>query len=140
MKPFESGTSVMQTKLLMTLSAAFMLILGLSGLFMPQEILIHFGMAVINFAVLLIQISGSLYVGFAMLNWMSRENVIGGIYGRPVALANFLHFAVVAVTLLKAQLGGTMQSHEIWALFGLYSMLALWFGLVLFTHPGDRKT
>jgi hypothetical protein len=129
----------MHTKLLMTLSAAFMLILGVADLFLPQEILIHFGMSAVNLAVLLIQISGSLYVGFAMLNWMSRENIIGGIYGRPVALANFLHFAVVAVTLLKALLAGTMLPRETWALCGLYSVFALWFGLVVFTHPGDKK-
>ena len=129
----------MQTKFLMTLSALSMFVLGIIALFLPKEILIYFGMTVVNLAVLLIQITGALYLAFAMLNWMSRGGVMGGIYGRPVTMANFLHFAVVAVTLFKALLGGTMLPREVWALCGFYFVFALWFGLVVFTHPGDKK-
>ena len=124
----------MKTKALMSLSAILMAALGLAASFLPQEILSYFGAEPRSLGVLLIQIVGALYLGFAMLNWMARSNLIGGVYSRPVAMGNFLHFAVVAVTLLKALLSGTRA--EI-LLVGavVYSVFAVWFGLVVFTHP-----
>jgi hypothetical protein len=124
----------MKTKALMSLSAILMALLGIAASFLPQEILSYSGADPRDFGVLLVQVIGALYLGFAMLNWMARANLIGGVYSRPVAMGNFLHFAVVAVALLKALLGGA--SAEI-LLVGavIYSAFAVWFGLVVFTHP-----
>jgi hypothetical protein len=83
---------------------------------------------------LLIQIAGALYLGFAILNWMAKGALIGGIYSRPLALGNFLHFAVSAIILLKALLGG-FKPIEIIVGATVYSLFAVWFGLVTFTHP-----
>jgi hypothetical protein len=47
---------------------------------------------------------------------------------------NFLHFAVVAIILLKALLGG-FKPIEIIVGAAVYSLFGVWFGLVLFTHP-----
>jgi predicted membrane channel-forming protein YqfA (hemolysin III family) len=129
-----SAHAKMKTQALMSLSAVLMAALGLCASFLPQEILSYFGADPRGLGVLLIQVVGALYLGFAMLNWMARANLIGGVYSRPVAMGNFLHFAVVAVTLLKALLGG-MRS-EVVLIGGLvYSVFAVWFGLVVFTHP-----
>jgi len=69
-----------------------------------------------------------------MLNWMARTNLIGGVYSRPVALGNFLHFAVGTVLLAKVLLGGwTNIAVVIGAV--VYAVFALSFGVVLFTHP-----
>jgi hypothetical protein len=123
------------TKILMTASAAFLGLLGVAATFLPQEILRGLLPEPNPQIVLIIQITGALYLGFAILNWTARANLIGGIYSRPVALANFLHFAIVAMALLKAVAGGKL---EIVFAFGLalYLLFAIWFGLVLFTHPG----
>lgn len=118
----------------MTLSALLMALIGVAATFLPQEILSYFGADPRGLGVLLIQIGGALYLGFAMLNWMARGNLIGGVYSRPVAMGNFLHFAVVAVTLLKALAGG-MRGGPILAGTVLYSVFATWFGLVAFSHP-----
>jgi hypothetical protein len=124
------------TKLLMRLSALFLGVLGLIASFMPQEILARYGTPSSALDILLIQVAGALYLGFAILNWMARDILIGGIYARPVALGNFLHFAVVTLTLWKSIGGGALRGHEIIAGAIVYSVFAAWFGLVLFGHPG----
>lgn len=127
----------MKTKALMTLSAMLMASGGIAASFLPQEILSYSGIDASGFEVLLVQVLGALYLGFAILNWMARGNLIGGVYSRPVAMGNFLHFAVVAVTLLKALLSGT-RAEIILAGAVVYSIFAVWFGLVVFTHPAKR--
>jgi hypothetical protein len=128
----------MQTKLLMSLSALFMAVLGLGASFGPLEILGHYGLSGGGPDVLIIQVAGALYLGFAILNWMARANLIGGIYSRPVALGNFMHFAVVAVTLLKVMTSGAVRSREILVASIIYSFFSIWFGLVVFTHPSAK--
>lgn len=122
----------LHTKVLMMASALCMGACGMALSFLPQEILAWNALAQSALSVVLLQALGALYLGFAALNWMARANLIGGIYSRPVALANFLHFAVLAVVLLKAVPGLPVA----WlALCLVYCLFAIWFGLVLFTHP-----
>lgn len=128
----------MNTKLLMSLSALFMAGLGIVASFLPQEIAAHFGTRPDVHVVLVIQIGGALYLAFAILNWMAKAVLIGGIYSRPVALGNFLHFAVVAIILLKALAGG-YRANEIIAGAAIYSLFGVWFGLVLFANPIPPK-
>lgn len=124
----------MNPRLLMTLSAAAMAAAGLAASFLPQEILTYFGRAQDACGVLLLQVAGALYLGFAMLNWMARANTIGGIYNRPIALGNFLHFTVAAIALLKA-LGRGPHDPVLLIAATAYVAFAIWFGLVVFTHP-----
>ena len=84
----------------MTASALVMGALGLAATFLPQEIAAYLGAS--TTLPLLIQILGALYLGFAMLNWMARTSLIGGIYSRPVASGNLVHFVVGALALAKA--------------------------------------
>jgi hypothetical protein len=128
----------MHTKLLMSLSALFMAILGFAATFAPQEILGHYGLSRGGPAVLLAQVAGALYLGFAVLNWTARANLIGGIYSHPVALGNFVHFGVVAIALLKVVAGGALRNGEIIVGATIYSAFAVWFGVVVFTHPGSK--
>jgi hypothetical protein len=123
------------TKLLMSLSAVFMAAAGSCATFLPQEILARCGCDRGGEAVLLIQAGGAIYLGFAILNWMARSNLIGGIYSRPVAVGNLLHFAVVAIALVKAVIGGSVRTSEVVVACVIYSVFAVWFGIVVFTHP-----
>jgi len=124
----------MNTRLLMSSSALFMAVLGVVGSFLPQESVAHLGAPPDPPVVLLIQIAGALYLGFAILNWLAKGVLIGGIYSRPLAFGNFLHFAVVAIILLKALLGG-FKPIEVIVGAAVYSLFGVWFGLVIFTHP-----
>lgn len=123
----------MHTRILMISSAAFMAVLGLATSFGAQEVLSLHGSTPDNATILLIQMMGALYLGFAMLNWYARGILIGGIYARPVALGNFLHFLMVGITLSKAAIVHAAIPLAISAL--VFSVFAVWFGLVLFRPP-----
>ena len=129
----------MNTRLLMTASALFTGLLGVVASFLPQEILASFGATLDVFSVLVVQLAGALYLGIAILNWMARANLIGGIYSRPVAMGNFLHFMMGALVLLRAWIDG-ITGIAIPAGASVYTIFAVWFGLILFNHPLRDKT
>ncbi|HUR36895.1 MAG TPA: hypothetical protein VM009_03695 [Terriglobales bacterium] len=128
----------MRTNLLMWMSAAFMGICGLVFTFMPQETLVYWQIEPLRLLVLILQLTGGLYFGFALLNWMGRDSLMGGIFGRAVAIGNFAHFLIGALALLKAAVAG-WGGTSIIAGSVIYSVFAVWFGLVLFTHPSPPK-
>ena len=125
----------MNTKLLMTLSAIILALIGISLIFFPKEILNYFGSSVSDTLELLMQIIGSFYYAFAMLNWMSKGSIIGGIYNRPIAIANLTHFVIAGLALIKGIFSNPSLSYIIWSIGILYSIFAILFGLVAFNHP-----
>ena len=118
----------MYTRALMIFSALFMAALGLFTLFAPDKVLGMHGTPPDNATMLLIQMMGALYLGFASLNWAARGVLIGGIYARPVAIGNFTHFTIVAIMLAKAAI-----KFGVWQLAtsaAVFSLFAIWFGFV----------
>ena len=123
----------MKTKILMMLSAVFLALLGLATSYWPDKVLGMHGTVPDYATLLLIQMMGALYLGFAILNWTARGVLIGGIYARPLALGNLLHFAMVGIMLIKAAIKfGAVQLAT--SAF-VFSAFAIWFGVVLFTSP-----
>jgi hypothetical protein len=120
----------MNTKLLMMVSAAFMAVLGVLTSFLPHEVLGLHGTQPDGPTVLLIEMMGALYLGFALLNWTARGVLMGGIYARPLALGNFLHFAMVGVMLTREAIDHKAVPLAISAL--VFSIFAIGFGTVLF--------
>ncbi len=129
----------MHTKLLMGASASAMLLAGIALTFAPQELLSIPGSCYHPETVLILQAAGALYMGFALLNWMAKDSLIGGIYSRPVAMGNFLHFLIVTMALVKALAAGTRTTGVIAAAL-VFALLAAWFGLVVFGSPFRSKT
>jgi hypothetical protein len=120
----------MNTKFIMGTSALFMALLGLITIFFPQEVLSYLGAENPSDASLMVSILGSMYLGFAFLNWYSKTITIGGIYARPVAMGNFVHFAVGAVTLAKAYLAGGLQF--LIPIMLIYAAFGVSFGWIIF--------
>lgn len=129
----------MNTKLLMSSSALFQGLAGVSFLFLPQEIASYFGINPNTITILLLTILGALYLGFAMLNWMAKGNLIGGIYSRPVAIGNFTHFMVVAVSLLKLVFKPQEHLEVVISLTIVYSIFAIAFAYVFLANPAKSK-
>ena len=123
----------MHTRILMILSAAFMAIIGLAFSFMPQEVLGLHGTEPDTATVMLLQMGGAVYLGFAVLNWTARGILLGGIYAKPVAAGNFLHFVMVAIMLIKAAVEFLVLPLAISA--AVFSAFAVWFGIVMFKPP-----
>lgn len=124
----------MNTKLLMMTSALLMAVCGAALLFVPHEILNYFGTPNGGIGVLFVQLAGALFFGFAMMNWMAKTVLIGGIYARPLAIGNFAHFSIGALGLLKFAYAA-QNSYAVWTFALFYTIFAILFGIVLFTHP-----
>ena len=129
----------MNTKWVLTASALFLAVIGIGLTFLPKEIAGLMGLESIKFFPLVLQLAGSLYFSFAMINWMAKGSIIGGIYNKPIALGNFTHFFIGALALLKfwMNVGGLPQSVEI--LTVLYALFAILFGLIVFKHPAGNS-
>ena len=115
-----------------------MALLGLAASFGPAELLSAAGVGATEELKLLVQVMGALYLGFATLNWMSKDSVIGGIYALPTALANFLHFFVAGMSIIKV-LAREPGSAPLWVLAAAYAGFAVAFGLVAFRPAPVRK-
>jgi hypothetical protein len=127
----------LNTKLIMSCSS---LVLGLAGaacLFAPEELAAGFG-ANVAFLPVLIQLAGALYLGFAMANWTAKGSSIGGIYGRPLSMANLTHFAIGTLALLRFVL--THRSSAVTnAVLIVYALFAVLFAYVVFVaSPGSH--
>lgn len=117
----------MNTRLIMTSSAIFMGLTGITLTFLPEAIAPQWGNAIV------VQILGALYFGFAIVNWMSKGNLIGGIYNRPLAVGNLSHFLVAALALIKVSMRDASTFTLIITV--IYSLFAAAFGYIMFTHP-----
>jgi hypothetical protein len=117
--------------MLMTCAAIVLSVGGLACSFAPGELLAAAGIVEAPaLALLVVQALGAAWLGFALLDWHARGAPFGGIYGRPVALGNFLHFTVIALALAKAAFAAPAMPLVGLALF--VAAFALAFGRVVF--------
>lgn len=124
----------MKSKIIMVSSAAFMAVMGLVLTFAPDELVLStVGHAEPQIKIAL-QLLGALYLSFAMTNWMTKDGIIGGIYNRPVAIGNFLHFLMGGLALARLLLGGN-ENPVMVIITLLYTAFAIAFYFVVFRHP-----
>lgn len=125
----------MKTKLLMTSSALFCGIIGILLSFLPNEIAEYLSVEPTTITILFLKILSALYLGFAILNWMAKGTLIGGIYNRPIAIGNLMHFGVGAIALVKVISNIQTHSEIIIFLTVFYVIFALLFAYVFKTNP-----
>jgi hypothetical protein len=128
----------MNTKLLLGASAIVMGASGLAGTFAPQELATALGITSTGVLPLLIQLLAALLFGFAMVNWMARGSLIGGIYNRPVLVGNVAHFLIGGLAAIKAVLAGEHRPLVI-GIAAVYAVFAIGFGTLLFRGPVTAK-
>lgn len=125
----------MKTKLLMTSSALFCAIIGILLSFLPNEIAEYLNVELTIITILFLKILSALYLGFGILNWMAKGTLIGGIYNRPIAIGNLMHFGVGAIVLVKVISNIQTHSEIIIFLTVFYVIFALLFAYVFKTNP-----
>lgn len=125
----------MNTKLLMASSAVFLCIMGISFSFLPEEIMVYLNGNSDPITLLFLQILGSLYFGFGILNWMAKANLIGGIYSKPLAIGNLAHFGISAIALLKIIFEAQAHVEILILLAVIYIIFAICFGYVFMKNP-----
>jgi len=117
------------TRVIMVSSSLCLAIAGIACLFLPSETMALLGMPGAND--LVAQLLGALYLGFAAANWTARGSMIGGIYARPISVANFFHFVVGASLLAKAISSERLNAAYL-AVALVYLVFAVLFALLLF--------
>lgn len=129
----------MNTKYVVLSSALFLGLMGVVLTFMPGELLIYFDLDSNKIVQIALQLLGGLYFGFGMLNWMSKASLIGGIYNRPVVIANLSHFMIGGLALIKGFLDSNGWPIPLIILTFIYVIYAVFFGVLLFRHPIPEK-
>ena len=125
----------MNTKTLMIISAIFLAVNGFGFTFFPNEIA---GLLINDdnyIFILILQILGALYLGFSILNWMSKASLIGGIYNKPILIGNLLDFFTASMALIKLAFNVETNLQLIFSYTIIYSLFTLFFGYVFFTNP-----
>jgi hypothetical protein len=125
----------MNTKLIMTSTAILLAAIGISLTFAPDIITRLLGINESIELSLILQLLGAAYFAFAMLNWMAKGAIIGGIYNRPIASANLTHFLIGGIALTKAALTNNQIPLILSIMAGFYMVAACVFGLLISRHP-----
>lgn len=122
------------TKLVMASSAIVMGFVGLCCTFLPDEIQQMAGAENIGLFPITIQLLGAIYFAFGALNWTAKANLIGGIYSRPVAMGNLVHFVMASLALFKF-----FMAHSEFKILlipiAICAIFAICFWKVVFTSP-----
>ena len=131
----EKKTNKMNTKTLMLLSSFFLGVIGSILTFFPDEIISSIGILPNPISTLSFQLLGALYLGFAILNWMAKGSLIGGIYNKPIVVGNLMHFGVGAFALVKIISEIQVHLEIAISLTAIYAIFAILFVYVFRTNP-----
>jgi hypothetical protein len=124
----------------MTSTAILFAAIGISLIFAPNYIIRLFGINDSMGLNLILQLLGAAYYAFAMLNWMAKGAIIGGIYNRPIAIANLTHFLIGGIALTKVAFSNHQLPLVLAIMAGIYIVIAGIFCIVISRHPGTTST
>lgn len=118
----------MNTKVLMGASSLALGLAGIAASFAPSELLRVLGSSAAEPLPVLIQLLGAMYFAFALTNWTAKDNIIGGIYSRPISLGNCVHFVAGALALAKQQFshGVTLPLVAVLIAYTLFAICFAW--------------
>ncbi|WCT12531.1 hypothetical protein [Mucilaginibacter jinjuensis] len=128
----------MNTKLILTVTAILFALIGIFLTFAPDYVMTLMGISPNKGIELILQLLGATYYAFAILNWMAKGAIIGGIYNKPIALANFTHFLIGGMALTKAAFGHNNLPTIVSVLGGFYVVCALVFWVMMSKHPKPK--
>jgi hypothetical protein len=124
----------LSSTLISRVSAAVLLIAGLALLLAPDAVLPRLIPDYPPTALWLGQLLGAAWLGVATLNWASRATILGGIYGRPIVLANVAIYCIGALVMLGAARRAELPG-AVWTVVALAVVLAVAYGLLLWRGP-----
>lgn len=130
-------TSQLPTNRLLVVISAVYAVSGLALLFVPELILAQATAVVPPIAVWLIGILGGALIALALLNWFQRHTMMGGIYGRPLLLANLMLTTNVAFSSLRMWRDQHAMAYAIIGLVAVVFVVA--FGRLLFGKPAALR-
>lgn len=128
------------TKTLLVASTIFNGMVGLLTSFLPQELLQRNGLSPSPINILLVQLLSAFYLGIAMINYLSKDAIIGGIYNRPILMGNIAYHGITSVILVKYILSQDTFSTTFITLTVVYCALSLGFLKLFFVVPSKQIT
>jgi hypothetical protein len=126
---------ILNTRVIMTVSAIYLALMGIILSFMPNEVAEFIGLQNSKTIQLILQITGAQYFAMALLNWMKRTSVIGGIYNRPVSITNYTHYLIGTLASWKLLLGKADLPMAFWVLAAFYLIFAVLYGFIFYRNP-----
>ena len=124
------------SRIILIISGILLALSGTALVFLPLEIVAVLGSAGGAGVPVLAQLFGSALIAIGFINWNSRANLMGGIYGRPLALGNFFFFAVSAISVAKER--SHLPPFALVIILGL-GLFAIAFGWILFFADPIKK-
>lgn len=128
----------MNSKFLLLSSAVFLGIFGIALSIFPAETAAYAGIDMGPVSVVSLQLLGAALLGFALLNWMSRNSIIGGIYGKPLLIANLVHFLMGSLALIKMVKDVDKHFGVMVILTVIYSLLTIGFVAAFVINPKQK--
>ena len=127
----------MHSTLISRVSAGLLLAGGLGLLFAPDVILPRLIAGYPEAGLWLGQLLGAAWLALAELNWLSRTNLLGGIYGRSVVLPNAAFYFIATMVLIKAVSAPSMPVW-LWIVAIPTALMAGMYSWLLFRGPMTR--
>lgn len=118
---------------LLVLSAVVYAVAGLPLLFAADVILRPVDAGITPAGVWMAGMMGGALVAFALLNWFNRHQMMGGIYGRPLLIANLMLLTNVTFPALRMWRTDPRPSFAIITVVA--GVLLVLFGRRLFRNP-----
>jgi hypothetical protein len=109
-------------------------IFGLILTFAPDE-LMHYINAHNQNGVILIQFLGAFFISYSIMNWMSKDSILGGIYGKSIMLGNCVFYVSSAFALYKVAANNTLFI----CLALLHTFLGISYYLLMSSDPQNKK-
>jgi len=116
------------------ISAGLLLVGGLSLLFASDTILPSLIPTFPVAGAWLGQLLGASWLGFAAFNWLNQSLLLGGIYARPVVMANAMFYLIAFTVLLKLATRRDVP-HVVWFLALPIVLFAVFYGWLLVRGP-----
>ena len=127
----------MSSRLIASSSAALLFVSGAALLF-AADVIVPAGVAGFDAAhAWLAQLLGGAWLGLAAVNWLTRRTVLGGIYGRPVVLANLWMYFINTTVLADAASAANMAI--VTPAGAVSAVMAVAYGVLLFRAPGRQQ-
>ena len=118
-------------------SAALLLVAGIVLLFASDDVLPRLVSGFPESGAWVGQLLAAALLALGATNWLSRSQLLGGIYGRPVVMANAVFYFVAAMVTLRAAASGDV-ANSLWVVAAVVSLLAVVYGWLLFRGPLER--
>jgi len=127
----------LRSVLVSRVSALLLCIGGLALLFAPDAVLARLKPGFPTGAAWIGQLLGAAWLGLAALNWLSRSAILGGIYGRPVVVANFAVYFISCLAAVRAAERAGFPA-AFWVVIVPAGVLAVVYGWLLLRGPTER--